>query len=380
MTNNMVWLPHLKNAVPKEAYGYKISMYTIALEGWRRGLKLKFYSKYNKAKDKFLIHYSLSNGKKTHRFVISRGDKVEKEAINICVNKDLTKKYLDNAKVETPKGYVFSEHTTKDDIIAQSSQLGYPLVLKPTAGSVGRGVFSNIQNENELIFAIDYVRDKLGLKEVIVEKYIRGEDYRLYVVDGKVISAFKKIPPNVIGDGESTLLQLIRQKNKMRQKVPSLYNHPIRVDGELKEYIKKYNYKIESVPKKGEVVYLKSKNNVSQGGDPVDMTDKIPYKIKEIAVNATRAIPGLVQCGVDMIIDLEKESGYVIELNSKPGITSHLFPLEGEPRDVPKEIIDFYFPETKNNKINYDYYFDLESVYRPILHGNAKEITLPKIH
>lgn len=373
------WLPHLKNALPQTALGNKMTMYAIALEGWRRGLIVRFRHTYNSREKRIKIVYSLSYKGRTHEFAVSRGDKVSKEAINICINKDTTKEYLLEAGVSTPKGKGFTEDIIDDQIIQYASSIGFPLVLKPIDGLSGRGVIVNIQNIDEFKKALNYVRHKLNYKNVIVESYVKGEDCRVYVIEDQVIAAVSRIPANIVGDGTKSIAQLIKQKNKERNNNPNHYRRPIKIDNELIDYIKTKGYTLDSVPKKGELVFLKKTSNISAGGEPIDITDELTPEIKKIAVDAVKAVPGLVHCSVDMLVDMENNTGSVIEINSKPQIGLHLFPEKGKARDIPKAIIDYYFPETKSVKPNTAYYFDFNSFLYTLNSGAAKEVRVKKI-
>lgn len=371
------WLPHLYGSIPIEAYGYRVSMYSIALEGWRRGLDLKFF---NNKKNPSLNQFSLTYGDREHRFSSSRGDKVSRKAITICVNKHLTKEYLSRANIPIPEGKIFNAEKSIEEIVEYSNLLGYPLVVKPTNSSGGNGVISNITNDEELKEALAYVRTELNLYSIIVERFIVGEDYRIYVLGDSIVGAVSRKPANVIGNGVDTIGQLIKAKDKERDKSPALYNHPIKIDGDTKSMLQLQGYTLDSVPKQGEEVRLKSINNVSVGGDPIDVTDDIPNEIKNIAIDAVKSIPGLVQAGVDIIYDKEKNICAVLEVNSKPSIRTHLYPMQGIARDIPKAIIDFYFPETNDhNHGEPQYYFDVLSIDNLFRSGLANEIIIPGV-
>ncbi|MBU9712954.1 ATP-grasp domain-containing protein [Evansella tamaricis] len=372
------WLPNLKDSVPVEAFGYTVSMYSIALEGWRRGLNLKFI---NKNRRKSEIEYSLEFNGKERKFSVTRGDLVPKEAIKVCINKDLTKKLLIESNVPTPEGEVFEKEVEDNEIIEFAKKLGFPVVIKPSNGTGGAGVIANIKDEIEFRDSLIYVRHELNFPKVIVEKFYNGEDYRLYVIGNEVTGAFKKIPANVIGDGENTIKTLIKIKNEQRNNTPALHKRTIKIDKELHNMLKSQNYTLESTPTIGEQVFLKSKNNVSAGGDSVDITEELTDEIKKIAIKASNAIPGLVQCGVDMIVDNANNSGVILEVNSRPHITAHLFPWHGQARDIPKSIIDYYFPETKDMSLEQQnlFYFDFKHIFDTFQSGIAKEITIPKV-
>lgn len=370
------YLPHLEGALPEDTHGYTVSSYCMALEGWRRGLTLKFI---NKNRRKSELVFSFSNGEKEHVFSVARGDLVPRSAINICMDKGLTKEALIHANVPTPIGKAFQPNTTHEEYINYADYIGYPVVVKPLDGTAGKGVITGIRNDQELINALTYVKEDLNYKHIIVEKYAYGSDYRLYVLDGKVIAIFTRDRANVIGDGKSTIKQLVNKKNELRAKNPALKGKSkIKLGKEAKDLLAEKGYTYESVPEKGEKIYLNTKNNVSSGGDPTDATDLINDKMKDIAVKAAKAIPGLVHCGVDMIIDEDQSNGYVLEINSRPHIRAHLFPMQGEARDVPKEIFDYYFPETKDIVIKNKLYFDFELMYESFRKGYCSEYVIPE--
>lgn len=384
MDNNMnSWLPHLEEAVPDSAYGYKLCIYTIALEGWRRGLKLKFFNFYRTEKDevKLTVRFSLSNNEKEHKFAVSRGDLVSKKAINICVDKHRTKEYLSKANVSVPVGKSFGTKETNEEIINYFKSLNFPAVLKPTDAGGGKGVITNIKNVEELKEALQYVRGDLNFTNVILEKYIVGKDHRIYVIGNEVVGVYKRISANVIGDGKTSIEKLIDIKNKERKKNPYLSGRLIKKDKEMLNFIKTKNLSLKSIPKKEERIFIREKGSLSAGGEPIDVTDEISNEVKKTAIEAARAIPGLPQCAVDMIIDKESNLGVVNEVNSKPQISNHLYPVEGKARDIPKAIIDYYFPETKGNEINRkdSLFFDFDSILTPLKNGHVEEVTIPTL-
>lgn len=371
------WLEHLVEAVPIAARKNHTSMYTIALEGWRRGLKLKFYN--HDQDNKLQIRYSLSDKNKTHYFNGSSGDKVSKEAFEICEDKSMTNHYLLNAEVPIPIGNKFGVDATNSEIVNFGKEIKFPLVIKPTNGKAGKGVVANIQSEVELRNALHYVREQLGFDEIILEQYVEGEEVRVYVLGDRVLGAANRRPANVVGDGISTINKLVKEKNEFRKYIPHLYFRPIKIDREVKQSIQSLGYTIDSIPKEGERIFLRKISNVSKGGEPIDVTRKLSDLQKNIAINATKAIPGLAHCGVDMIINEDKSSALVLELNTRPGIGSHLFPIEGIATDIPKEIIDFYFPDTKGIDTSSNVYFDFQSIHTSLNAGSTIEIEVAPI-
>ncbi|MFA1821448.1 ATP-grasp domain-containing protein [Virgibacillus oceani] len=371
------WLPHLSTEIVSEVQGNSLDAYAVALEGWRRGLTLRWHAKNAEKFNEITTWYvdqpgqlfSLSSKDKTHYFFRTRGDKVTNEAVAIGKNKERTKQALKEKGVPTPEGRQFHEDEANDAILEYVSSLGFPVVLKPTDGSFGRGVVTNIKNKQDLEYALNYVRTALNIKNVIAEQYIPGEEYRIYVVGNQVVGAINRIPANIVGDGVSSIDMLIANKNRERGLNPRLVSCPLKIDEETERFIGRQGYTKASIPKRNEKVFLSKKSNISSGGDPVDVLDELSEEIKEIAINALKAVPGLEHGAVDLIInsdELNEEASYVLELNPTAQIGSILYPLKGKSRDVPHVIIDYYFPETKALHKKPLVYFDLHEVLTPI--------------
>ncbi|HLS67169.1 MAG TPA: acylphosphatase [Pseudogracilibacillus sp.] len=376
---NSEWLPHLHPEVISEVEGNYLDAYVVALEGWRRGLTLRWHvknsEKFNEIKTWYVDHpgllFSLHSEEKSHYFFRTRGDKVTTDAVECAMDKEVTKNMLQKEDVPVPIGKEFTNIATTEEIVTYANELGYPVVLKPTDGSFGRGVMTNITTDGELEEALAYVRDELEEDHIIVEKHLTGKDYRLYVVDREVVGAILRVPPNVVGDGVNTIEALIDIKNKERELNPRLVSCPIKINQELVDFIRRSGYTLKTVPEKGEQVFLSDKSNISIGGDPIDKLDELSDEMKTLAVNALRAIPNLPHGAVDMIIhedDTGKQTGYIIELNPTAQLGGILFPIKGKARDIPKAIIDYYFPETKGVQTDKEkVYFDLHDVVEPLI-------------
>ncbi|NMA73721.1 MAG: hypothetical protein GX963_06065 [Bacteroidales bacterium] len=352
--NNPEWLKKYPTEIFIGINGPKLDAYALALEGWRRGLTLKWHSQEAPAFTKMKTWhvdrpgqlFSLADENKEHFFFRTRGDIVSNQAVDISANKGITKAYLEKSNVPTPKGKIFDSEATDQEIINYAKELGFPLVIKPTDDSFGRGITVNISNEHEFIEALKYTRHQKKYENIIVEEHITGDDYRLYVVGDQVVSAVHRTPPYVIGDGYSTIKKLINNTNKVRLKNPHLASRLIKIDREVIDLLERSGYTINTILKKDERVFLRSKSNLSAGGDAHEKLEELGDKIKSIAVAAVKSIPELYHCGVDMIIDHEKKHAFVIEINATAHIGSSIFPGAGKAKDIPAAIIDYYFPET----------------------------------
>ena len=206
-----------------------------------------------------------------------------------------------------------------DAAYRHARKIGFPVIVKPNSGSQGVGV-SLVHNKLEFYKAVRSIfkRDRI----VLVQQPVRGTDYRLVVLDKKVISAYERIPLNVIGDGKSTIGQLLKIKKK--QFVASSRDTQIKTDDpRIAIKLLHQGLSFRSVPAKGQKVYLLDNANLSTGGNSVDVTEKVHPAFKKLAVKLTRDM-GLRLCGVDLMIDgdISQKPGafWVLEINSAPGL------------------------------------------------------------
>src|SRR5699024_7296660 len=266
----------------KNARKTRLDAFAVALEGWRRGLKLKWYTSDSEHFQDMIIFgvnppgrlFSLSSYERTHYFFRTRGDKVTNEAVELAADKGVTKEILAKANIPVLQGRGFNEQSTDEEIIEFSRTLNYPIVCKPTDASLGMGVVTNLQNEAEFIEALNYVRHELEYDEIIVEEHAKGKEYRFYVVEDKVIAVYNRIPANITGDGIHTIEELINLKNYERRQNARLNSCLIHTDNEIIDFINEKGYELTSIPKQGEYILLREKTNVSIGGDPIDVTDE----------------------------------------------------------------------------------------------------------
>lgn len=373
------WLPHLSSEIVADARGPELDAYVLALEGWRRGLTLKWHTKdsedFGEMKTWFVDKpgklFSLCSSEKTHCFFRTRGDKVTNAAVTVGSDKTMTKERFREEHIPTPEGKSFGADVANNEIIQYALQSGFPLVIKPANGSFGRGVVTNILSVEEFKDHLTYVREKLEYKDIIVEQFIPGKEYRLYVVGNEVVAAMNRVPPNVMGDGVHTIRQLIEMKNTEKKQNPRLVSCLIEINQDTLSAIHYKGYNLDSILTEQEQLFLSEISNVSIGGDPISVTNDLPESINQLAVQAMHSVPGLEHGAVDLIIDARDGSGdkaFILELNPTAQIGGLLFPEQGKANDVPAAIIDYYFPETKEQKTsNVQLYFDFTDVLQPLL-------------
>jgi D-alanine-D-alanine ligase-like ATP-grasp enzyme len=206
-----------------------------------------------------------------------------------------------------------------DDAYRHARALGFPVIVKPNSGSQGVGV-ALVHNRREFYRAVRAVfkRDRI----VLVQQHVIGADYRLVVLDTEVISAYKRIALNVVGDGRSTIGELLDVKQE--QFNASSRDTRINVDDpRIATKLRHQGLSLRSVVAKGQRVYLLDNANLSTGGDSVDVSEHVHPSFKKLAVQLTRDM-GLRLCGVDMIVegDITKkpEAFWILEINAAPGL------------------------------------------------------------
>lgn len=295
-------------------------------------------------------YIQLGHGAKQQRFQATVTWKTNIIGHGIADDKDWTKQILGDAGIPVPWGRTC--HSFEDALHA-AHNLGYPVVTKPLVGNHGRGVTTNITDDAALREGYDaaYARHET----VVVEKYIRGEDHRLLVIDGKLVAAARRRPAHVVGDGKSTIQQLIDKENADPRRGVGHENllTQIHVDHQTLRLLHQAGLTLESVPAKDEVVFLKSTANLSTGGTATDLTDDVHPEVRYAAERTARLI-GLDIIGIDLLAEtlsrpLEEQSAGVVEVNAGPGFRMHVSPTHGKGRDVGKHVVDMLFPDPQDD-------------------------------
>lgn len=296
--------------------------------------------------------YALGHGKKLKRFMGSISESTSIIGVDIAGHKDDTKKLLDSAFIPVPKGVIVRY---REDLESIAEDLGYPLVVKPLKGHQGKGITGNITQLWELEEAFD--RAQQESKEIIVEKFITGADYRVLCVGYKFIAAAKRTPAAVTGDGRSTINELIKKVNSDPRRGSGHGKNLTKIvpDPVTYDILKSKGLTLDSVLKRGEVLHLKDTANLSTGGTAVDVTDEMHPDNIMMVERAARLV-GLDICGIDIVAPnlhtpLTQNGGAVLEVNAAPGLRMHIAPSEGTPRNVGDPIVELMFPEAENGRI-----------------------------
>lgn len=273
-------------------------------------------------------------------------------AESIAQDKEFTKRMLRLSGVPVPEGRVATNVHHAWDI---ALELGLPVVVKPLDGNQGRGVTVNIESQEHFERAAAIAKTEGD--QILIETYIPGKDYRLLVVGDQMVAAARREPPHVVGDGKSSIHELVDEVNRdpLRGDGHATSLSKIRLDEIALARLALQGFSPESVPPRGKRVILRHNANLSTGGTATDVTDEVHPQIAARAVEAARAV-GLQICGVDLVCDslnlpLEEQGGAIIEVNAAPGLRMHLDPSYGTGRKVGRSIVDGMFAPTSNGRI-----------------------------
>lgn len=266
--------------------------------------------------------------------------------VELACDKEGTKQMLRSVGVPVPRGTVISYLDDLEEAIDGVG--GYPIVIKPLNGNHGRGITINITNWEQAEAAYDAAKEVS--KSVIVERFYQGRDHRILVVNGKVAAVAERIPAHVVGDGDSTIQELIDETNRDPRRGTGHDNvlTKIEVDRTSWELLDQKGYDLQTVLKPGEICYLRATANLSTGGIAVDRTDDIHPENIWLAQRVVKII-GLDIAGIDVVTSdiskpLREVDGVIVEVNAAPGLRMHICPSEGIPRNVAEPIIDMLFP------------------------------------
>ncbi len=269
-------------------------------------------------------------------------------AEGISRNKDLTRQLLNACGVPVPQGRMVE---SADEAWEAAESIGLPVVVKPSDGNHGRGVFTNLTTRAEVDAAYAIAVDEGS--GVIVERFIEGDEHRLLVVGGRVIAAARGEVAQVVGDGRSTIRELIESQINSDPRRGNDEDHPlnvVRLDSAARLELARQGMDGDTVPPAGVEVVIQRNGNVSH-----DVTDLVHPEVAEQVSLAARVV-GLDIAGVDLVTrdisrPLDEQGGAIVEVNAGPGLLMHLKPASGTPRPVGRAIVDDLFPGSDDGRI-----------------------------
>jgi len=290
--------------------------------------------------------YQIGYGKMSRIIEASIGSKTKCIGVDISCDKVLTKQLLKNQNIPVAEG---SKVFNVIGLLQDAEKIGYPVVLKPQCGNKGQGVILNIKNQKQLMNA--YINLRKSEKDIIIEKYFEGNDYRVCLVNYKVEAVALRLAPFVIGNGVDSLRRLIEILNEdpLRGEDHEKALTKVKMDSELTSCLSKRNLDLDYIPQEGEKVLLRENANLSTGGMAIDCTEEICEENIECCINAAKTL-GLDICGIDICtkdigLPLKENDGIIMEVNAAPGIRMHHYPWKGKKRNVGKAILEMLYDE-----------------------------------
>jgi cyanophycin synthetase len=287
----------------------------------------------------------LGHGKNARRIQASETSFTSNIGVEIASDKELTKELLSKVGVPVPLGEVVRDADAAWDV---ARGIGGPVVVKPYDGNQGKAVSVNLTTEEQVRKAVELAQEFSS--RVIVEQFLPGRDYRLLVVDGKLVAASERRAAQVVADGRHNVHDLVKMVNEDPRRG---HGHGsaltrIRMDAAAELTLTKQGLNWESIPPAGQVVFLRDNSNLSTGGTATDVTDEVHPDNAALAVLAARTV-GLDIAGVDMVCTnirrpLDEQGGGIVEVNAAPGLRMHVYPSEGKSRKVGEAIIEMLFP------------------------------------
>ncbi len=287
----------------------------------------------------------LGQGIRQRRIWTAETDNTSAIAESIAQDKDLTKTLLRSAGIPVPEG---REVESPEDAWEAAKELDGSVVIKPTDGNHGRGVFMDLTDEQQIKTAyLAAIKEGSG---VLVERFAPGSEHRLLVVGGKLVAAARGDATEMIADGQHTIAELLESQinaDPRRGEDENCLLGKVKIDALLTVELERQGYSPGSVPAAGVRVTIR-RHDVPT----IDVTDSVHPSIVEHAVQAAQVI-GLDIAGLDLVVEdigrpLEEQRGVIVEVNAGPGLLMHLKPSAGKPRPVGEAILATLFPNPED--------------------------------
>src|SRR6202035_2014016 len=290
----------------------------------------------------------LGQGKYQQRIRATMTSRTSALGVDIAGDKKLTTSLLAAAGLPVPRSGAVQ---SADEATAVAARIGYPVVLKPLDGNHGRGVSVDQRTEDDVRRAYERAIRQTRSGVVVVESFIKGNDYRVLVIAGHMVAVAERVPAHVVGDGEHTVRQLVDITNRDprrgigHEKVLTR----IKIDDAAEELVKRQGFGLDEIAPNDAVVKLAATANMSTGGISIDRTMEADHDNVEIAEEAARVV-GLDVAGIDFLTPdisqpVRETGGAIVEVNAAPGFRMHTHPTEGEPQYVAKAVIDLLFAQ-----------------------------------
>lgn len=359
-----------------------ISAFLVALAAWQRGLSVTFHYEVATKSPRFANAaiqgfrgelFSVCDGTKKHFFRRTLGDLTSREVSQLCEDKQATKQRLIAHNINVPAGIMVKRGDVAKARAFMAQHKDRYFVLKPIDGTLGEGVQLHLTEEKVL----EQLRT-LDDKQWLLEEFILGDFYRVYVVGDRCVNAFQNRWASVVGDGQQTITELVKQKNQTRQHRPLYPDKWVQITQREVDYLAAQGLSDTTIPALGERIYLNDSVFGSHGADRIDVTETLPLEIRQMAVQTVQALK-VPNAGLDILVEKRTGRAVVLEANQTAIITGNVFPMEGPSagNTVAEAIIDHYFPNSIDHPRHIKASFDFMQVCQILQSGTVGEVTLP---
>jgi len=254
-------------------------------------------------------------------------------AMSRCDDKRIARKVVGEAGIVVPEGVNATFGEEDHRFLAKVGSV----VVKPARGEQGNGITVGVTRHDELDRALE-VASK-NCPDVLIEERSVGEDLRIVVINGKVIAAAMRRPPEIIGTGKHTIGDLIEAQSR-RRAAATHGESQIPLDSVTEDTVREAGWEMGDVLPANERLVVRHTANLHTGGTIVDVTDDLNPVLAKVAVDAADAI-GIPVTGIDLMVpSVEGEEYVFIEANERPGLANH------EPRPTAQAFVDLLFPRT----------------------------------
>ncbi|MES2521189.1 MAG: cyanophycin synthetase [Gemmatimonadota bacterium] len=312
------------------------STWSIVKEARRRGIPVR------RLNSRSLVQLGL--GRNLRRIQATVTGNTSSIAAEIAQDKEDTKRTLESVGLPVPSGKLVG---TVDGAIQAAERIGFPVILKPLNLNHGRGISGRLDSPDDIRGAWEESTRRPG--RVIVERFVTGRDHRVLVVDGKVVACAERVPAHVVGDGTSTVRELVQIANRdpRRGRGHTKVLTWLPLDEQTEDFLAKGERTLDTVPAAGETVFLRATANLSTGGTSIDRTEEM-HPDNVTACEMAAGIIGLDIAGIDVLtpdisVPFRENGAVIIEVNAGPGVRMHTHPTEGKPRNVGAAIIDMLY-------------------------------------
>ncbi|MTH99843.1 N-acetylglutaminylglutamine synthetase [Roseibium sp. RKSG952] len=274
--------------------------------------------------------FRLSHGGRSVRCRESLSEFTSAVAMSICDDKATTRRIVNAAGVSVPD-QISADHGDREAFLARHRSV----VVKPARGEQGKGISIGLTEIEDVEAAIKAARTYSN--DVLVEECVEGQDLRLVVIDYRVVAAAIRRPAEIIGDGRSSIENLIASQSRRRAAATGGESRIV-VDEEAERCLAAAGFTLSDLLPEGQRLAVRRTANLHTGGTIHDVTGETHHTLIEAAIRAAKAIQ-IPVTGIDLMVKDPRQPEYrFIEANERPGLANH------EPQPTAERFVDFLFP------------------------------------